>query len=168
MRSEKVNSVLFICYANICRSTTAEAVFRQKAQQAGLKLKVSSAGTHASNKGNPPDSRSVDAGRQRRYDFTDIASRRVTKEDFEEYDLILVMDSNNFNSLLAKCPFEQLHKIEYFLSFAKLGRRVRDIPDPYYAGVTAFEKVLDLIEQSSDGLIHYLKENRMTPNLSDN
>ena len=88
-------SFLFVCLGNICRSPTAEAVFRLKAEEAGLHVKVSSAGTGSWHEGEPPDSRSIKAGMRRGYDFQGQVSRKITKKDFLEYDYILAMDKNN-------------------------------------------------------------------------
>ena len=147
-------SVLFVCLGNICRSPTAEAVFRAKATQAGLRLKIDSAGTHGYHIGKGPDPRSEQAGKARGYDFSGLACRRVDDDDFEKFDYILGMDAENVKNLKKRCP-EELHaRIHLFLSFADSD--FDEVPDPYYGGLKGFELVLDLIEAASDGLLKQL------------
>jgi len=153
-------SVLFVCLGNICRSPTAEAVFRQKAKQAGLSCKIDSAGTHGYHIGKAPDKRSVEVGKARGYDFKGIQCRRVAKEDFKRFDYILAMDESNFDNLKSKAeekyPDTSFSNIHLFLDFAESA--TEEVPDPYYGGRKGFELVLDLIEQASDGLIEHIKK----------
>lgn len=145
-------SFLFVCLGNICRSPTAEAVFRLKAEEAGLHVKVSSAGTGSWHEGEPPDSRSIKAGMRRGYDFQGQVSRKITKKDFLEYDYILAMDKNNLQDLIKICPDHLIPKISLFMDFS-IGTEVDEVPDPYYGGKDGFNEVLDLIELASKGLI---------------
>mgnify|MGYP001155084707 CR=1 FL=1 len=145
-------SFLFVCLGNICRSPTAEAVFRLKAEEAGLHVKVSSAGTGSWHEGEPPDSRSIKAGMRRGYDFQGQVSRKITKKDFLEYDYILAMDKNNLQDLIKICPDHLIPKISLFMDFS-IGTGVDEVPDPYYRGKDGFNEVLDLIELASKGLI---------------
>ena len=151
----KKPSVLFVCLGNICRSPTAEAVFRHKAKEAGLAVEIESAGTHGYHIGKEPDKRSQACGSQRGYSFEGISCRRVEDGDFEHFDFILAMDESNVDNLLKVCPDEFKHKIQYFLSFT--AGPEKEVPDPYYGGKRGFELVLDLIEQASDGLIQHLQ-----------
>ena len=153
-----IRSVLFVCLGNICRSPTAHAVFRQMAKEAGLDLKIDSAGTQGYHKGAKPDARAAKAGQARGYDFSDLHARRVETSDFEEFDLILAMDDQNYQDLIAVCPQQHQHKVHRFMSFADVEEQ--QVPDPYYGGAKAFEYVLDLIEAASLGLIaHSQREN---------
>jgi len=145
-------SFLFVCLGNICRSPTAEAVFRLKAEEAGLHVKVSSAGTGSWHQGEPPDSRSIKAGMRRGYNFQGQVSRKITKKDFLEYDYILAMDKNNLQDLIKICPDHLIPKISLFMDFS-IGTGVDEVPDPYYGGKDGFNEVLDLIELASKGLI---------------
>lgn len=148
-------SVLFVCLGNICRSPTAEAVFRHKAEQAGLNVKIDSAGTHGYHIGKQPDKRSQAAGTARGYSFKGLKCRRVDASDFENFDYILAMDESNLSNLRKASPEEYHDKIRLFLSFADTDEL--EVPDPYYGGKQGFELVLDLIEAASDGLIDTLK-----------
>ncbi|MEC9261435.1 MAG: low molecular weight protein-tyrosine-phosphatase [Pseudomonadota bacterium] len=148
-------AVLFVCLGNICRSPTAEAVFRHKADEAGLKLTIDSAGTHGYHIGSAPDKRSQAAGKERGYSFKGLKCRRVSDTDFETFDLILAMDQSNLETLREMSDPEHHHKIRLMLDFA--GYENEEVPDPYYGGKKGFELVLGLIEEASDGLIRALR-----------
>ena len=148
--------VLFVCLGNICRSPTAEAVFRARAERAGLDVIIDSAGTSGWHIGEPPDPRSIEAGQARGYSFKGQASRKVVRADFGEYDYILAMDEDNLEALKNICPESYLPRIKLFLEYAP-NSPAREVPDPYYGGGDGFSRVLDLIEQASDGLIAALK-----------
>ena len=152
---ERVNSILFVCLGNICRSPTAEGVFLKKSQQAGLNVHVDSAGTAGYHIGKSPDNRSQDVAKKRGYDLTSLKSRAVAESDFETFDLIVAMDESNYADLTEKCPTALQQKIVKMMSFAT--SEFDEVPDPYYSGRKGFEIVLDLIEQASDGLINELK-----------
>jgi protein-tyrosine phosphatase len=148
-------SVLFVCLGNICRSPTAEAVFKHKAAEAGLDLFIDSAGTHGYHIGNPPDKRSQAAGVERGYSFKGLKCRRVQESDFEEFDYILAMDESNLTNLHGMCPAQYHEKVRLFLDFCDEDEK--EVPDPYYGGKKGFELVLDLIESASDGLVEHIK-----------
>ena len=149
-------SVLFVCLGNICRSPTAEAVFKQKAADAGLKLVIDSAGTHGYHIGKAPDKRSQAAGVARGYSFKGLKCRRVDESDFEKFDYILAMDDSNLSNLRGMSPSQFQGKIKLFLDFASV--EDKEVPDPYYGGKRGFELVLDLIEEASDGLIAHIQQ----------
>ena len=147
-------SVLFVCMGNICRSPTAEGVFRNLLQQQGLEdcFEVDSAGTHAYHVGNPPDGRAQQAALNRGVDLRKIRARQVCRADFESFDHILAMDRENYASLMYDCPKAHAHKIRLFLEFAP-ELKLTEVPDPYYGGDKGFEQVLDLVEQASVGFL---------------
>ncbi len=149
-------AILFVCLGNICRSPTAEAVFRRYSQQAGLSCIIDSAGTGAWHIGEPPDIRSVDYGTQRGYDFSGQAARKVIKSDFSRFDYILAMDSRNLSDLRDLCPPGYSGHLSRFLDFAPKAA-AQDVPDPYYGGADGFQTVIGLIEMASSGLIHHLQ-----------
>lgn len=152
--ADKIASVLFVCLGNICRSPTAEAVFRRKALQRAFELEIDSAGTLGHHAGAPPDKRSRLAGEAKGYRFDGLKCRRVEKNDFHVYDYILAMDNANVAQLMAICPPELQHKIQLFMSFCDT--EDLEVPDPYYGGQRGFELVLSMIEQASDGLLDKL------------
>lgn len=151
-------SILFVCMGNICRSPTAEGMFRKVLGERApeLRIEVDSAGTHAYHVGEPPDPRSQRAARRRGIDLSRQRARLVSTVDFERYDLVLAMDELNRDTLIDQCAPEFHDRIRLFLEFApQLG--LAAVPDPYYGGSTGFEYVLDLVEEASTGLIEHLR-----------
>jgi len=153
-----VLKVLFICTGNICRSPTAEGVFRHCVQSAGLakRIHADSAGTVDYHAGEAPDPRATLAARRRGYDLSRLRARQVTPRDFEQFHHLLAMDALHLAWLRRAGPVEHRHKIRLFLDFAPHLAR-REVPDPYYGAVEGFELVLDLIEEASQGLLDHLK-----------
>jgi len=149
--------VLFVCLGNICRSPTAEAVFKQRGQEAGLDIIIDSAGTGAWHAGEPPDPRAIEHGKRRGYDFSGQTARKVTSADFSQFDYVLAMDKTNLIELRRICPAGYSGHLSRFLEFAP-NTSIKNVPDPYYGGKDGFETVIDLIERASDGLIKHLKE----------
>ncbi|HVO89636.1 MAG TPA: low molecular weight protein-tyrosine-phosphatase [Casimicrobiaceae bacterium] len=150
--------VLFVCLGNICRSPTAEAVFRERALRAGLahRLTIASAGTGDWHVGEPPDRRAILHGRKRGYDLSRLRAQQVSRAHFDKFDWILAMDRSNLRVLSQLKPAEYAGRLGLFLDFAPhLG--VKEVPDPYYGGTQGFEQVLDLIEQASDALIEQVR-----------
>ena len=147
--------LLFVCLGNICRSPTAEAVFRACAARSGLEVEIDSAGTGAWHAGEPPDERAQAAGHNRGYSFDGQTARAVTDADFLDFDLILAMDAKNLKNLQSRAPDAARSNIHLFLDFAP-HLSIREVPDPYYGGADGFDHVLDLIEAASDGLIAHL------------
>jgi protein-tyrosine phosphatase len=160
--------VLFVCMGNICRSPTAEGVFRKLlAEQAPeLDVQIDSAGTHGYHAGAPPDPRACRAAERRGVDLRQLRARRVTAEDFEHFELVLAMDEQNREFLLELCPAEYHSRVRLLLEFAPHLER-REVPDPYYGGSTGFEHVLDLVEQSAAGLLDHLRRTDPPPARDD-
>ncbi len=151
--------ILFVCLGNICRSPSAEAVFRAIAAREApeLTLEIDSAGTAGYHIGDPPDPRSQEAARRRGYDMTPLRARIVDGADFERFDLILAMDTNNLEVLRKRAPAACRERVRLFLEFAP-DCGLDEVPDPYYGGPSGFEQVLDLVEEASRGLLIHLKE----------
>lgn len=152
MNYKEIKSVLFVCMGNICRSPSAEAVFRNKAKLQGLSLIIDSAGTVGAHAREKPDHRAQKVGVERGYDFDGIKARKVTVQDFEDFDLILAMDNANLDDLKKIAPPHLQYKAMLFLDFAENFEET-EVPDPYYGGANGFRYVLDLIEDASDGLL---------------
>lgn len=146
--------ILFVCMGNICRSPTAEGVFRElvRARAPDLDLEIDSAGTHDYHVGDPPDSRAIEAARRRGIDLSGQRARMVETRDFERFDLILAMDRLNRAILLDRSPERYRERIRLFTEFAPASD-VDDVPDPYYGGAIGFEHVLDLVEEAANGLL---------------
>lgn len=152
--------VLFVCMGNICRSPTAEGVFRKIVQDHAphLDVEIDSAGTHAYHVGEAPDHRAVSAAAGRGYDLSMIRARRVEDADFENFDYVLAMDEDNQALLLERCPEQYRGRIRLFLEFHE-GARERNVPDPYYGSANGFEHVLDLVVGASQGFLRELDKN---------
>ena len=150
--------VLFVCLGNICRSPSAEGVFRKLVEEHGLldQIEIDSAGTHAYHVGSPPDERAQQAASRRGINMSDMRGRRIDEGDFYIFDYVLAMDESNEYHLREMAPAEEIHKIELFLNYAP-ERSESEVPDPYYGGHTGFEKVLDMIEDASEGLLADIK-----------
>ena len=151
--------VLFVCMGNICRSPSAEGVFLQRVAESGLaqSIEVRSAGTHDYHVGGPADPRSAETAARRNIDLSKHRANQVSEQDFETYDYILAMDRVNLKHLLQICPAKHKHKVRLFLEYAH-GSDTDEVPDPYYGGPSGFERVLDLIEMASDGLIAEIRQ----------
>ena len=155
-------SVLFVCMGNICRSPTAEGVFRAIVEREGLAahIRVDSAGTHAYHIGNPPDNRSQAAARNRGVDLSRQRARRALPDDFRKFDYVLAMDRDNHADLASLCPSDQDHKLGLFLDFTD-DYPDRDVPDPYYGGGAGFELVLDMVDAASRGLLDHIRRTHL-------
>lgn len=145
-------NILFVCLGNICRSPTAEGVFRDLVVREGLadQITIDSAGTAAYHIGSSPDSRAQAEALRRGIDISGLRGRQAHGGDFETFDYVLAMDRENHGNLLAICPLDGEKRLHMFLDFAPhLGRK--DVPDPYYDG--NFNTVYDLIEEAAKGLL---------------
>ncbi len=155
--------VLFVCMGNICRSPTAEGVFRKAAAEHApdLVVSVDSAGTHGYHVGEPPDPRAVRAAMRRGVDISELRARIVVPEDFQRFDLLLAMDELNVAMLHDLGGTDHEQRVRLLLDFAPdTGRS--SVPDPYYGGSNGFEHVLDLVEEASLGLLRHLRERSVT------
>jgi protein-tyrosine phosphatase len=154
---KKKIAVLFVCMGNICRSPTAEGVFRHLVEQAGLldNIDIDSAGTHAYHVGSAPDLRAQETALRHHINLSAQRARRVTIDDFSVFDYIIAMDQDNRTDLLAICPRPYQDRVHLFLDFANSAER--EVPDPYYGQGQGFEKVITLVSQASQGLLAEIK-----------
>ena len=152
-------SVLFVCTGNICRSPTAEAIFRKLAADAGMgrRIHADSAGTHGYHVGEPPDPRAQDAAANRGYDLSGLRARRLERTDFERFDLIVAMDRGHFAVLSGMAQPPTAHKLKLMMSYARRFKE-QDVPDPYYGRPQDFERVLDMLEDAARGLLDSVAE----------
>ena len=154
---EKPFSVCFVCLGNICRSPTAEGIFLHKVKEAGLEkfFYIDSAGTAAYHVGEPANSKSQSAANKHGVDLPSKA-RRFEYADFEEFDLILAMDSNNLHNL------EDMDRKNLHTSKIKMMREFDtspddgEVPDPYYGGMQGFENVFQILDRSTQQLLDLL------------
>jgi protein-tyrosine phosphatase len=157
-------SVLFVCTGNICRSPTAEAIFRKLSADAGMAETVTadSAGTHGYHVGEPPDPRAQAAAAKRGYDLSGLRARRFEEADFHRFDLILAMDQDHYSILSHTARPPAGNKLKLMMSYARRFAE-QEVPDPYYGGPQAFERVLDMLEDAAQGLLESLRKGREVP-----
>ncbi|MFZ2162860.1 MAG: low molecular weight protein-tyrosine-phosphatase [Sideroxyarcus sp.] len=161
MNTSKVR-VLFICMGNICRSPTAEAVFRSHVTKAGLleRIHIDSAGTHDYHVGAAPDARAQQAAKQRGYDMSSLRGRQVEAQDFFRFDYVLAMDNLNLVTLERLRPDDAKSHLGLFLEFAE-HHNEWEVPDPYYGGTDGFERVLDMVEDAANGLLQHIRQQHL-------
>lgn len=154
-----MTKVLFVCLGNICRSPTADGIFRELVIREKLeqKITVDSAGTGGWHIGKAPDSRTVAAAKKRGYDLSSLRARQVSAIDFDEFDYVLAMDHNNLRDLHALKPVHYSGHLGLFLDFGSR-KHHREVPDPYYGDDGGFELVLDLVEEAAQGLLSHIRQ----------
>lgn len=154
--------ILFVCLGNICRSPTAEGVFRHKLNQAGIldgyleNIYIDSAGTGGYHIGEKPDPRSRQTALKYGVNLDGLRSRKITLQDFTDYDYILGMDQENVCNMTAICPADHQHKIKLLMDYATDCPGITEIPDPYSGGIEGFDRVYDFIDRGSEGYLAYL------------
>jgi protein-tyrosine phosphatase len=155
--------VLFVCLGNICRSPTAEGVFRDLLRREGLegRVVVDSAGTGSWHVGEAPDARARAAALRRGIDLSGQRARQLRPADFDDFDLILAMDESNRVTIEAARPAGGAAHVRLFLDYAR-DAAVREVPDPYFGEGDGFETVLDLITEASEGLIAEIRQSAST------
>ncbi len=153
----KQTKVLFVCLGNICRSPTAEGVFRAIVEREGLDatITIDSAGTSDWHVGSKADSRTIKAAASRGYDLSPLRGRQAVVEDFDSFDYILAMDRSNLSELQSLRPVSFQGHLGLFLDFAE-SSSVSEVPDPYYGGADGFDHVLDLVEDACAGLLKHI------------
>lgn len=163
LRKDRTVRVLFVCTGNICRSPTAEGLFRALVEAEGLgpMIEVDSAGTGGWHVGEPPDPRSQEAARRRGVDLSALRARQVTPADFAAFDYVVALDRGHHQALLRMAPPEHRDRLHLFLRHApELG--LDDVPDPYYGGAHGFEHVLDLVDKGCRGLLDHIRKHDLT------
>jgi protein-tyrosine phosphatase len=151
--------VLFVCWGNICRSPTAEGIFRRCVDEADLadRIEVDSAGTSDEHTGSPPDRRAQAEARKRGIDIGDQRARRVRRDDWERFDLLLVADPTVEQRLLRQAPrgapVEKVEHITAFVGADHPGGVPDEVPDPYYGGDEGFREVYDILESACAGIL---------------
>jgi protein-tyrosine phosphatase len=168
----KAVRILFVCMGNICRSPTAEGVFRKMIVGTPLedKVEIDSAATHDYQIGAAPDVRATHHAARRGIDLTSLRARQVTTSDFRYFDYVLAMDENNLEHLKAMSPTRHAHKAELFLNYSptrgQAGNQM-EVPDPYMGDDKDFERALNLIEHGCAGLLKHLLNDFANPAIGD-
>ncbi len=146
-------SVLFVCTGNICRSPTAEAVFKDKVKNDSGEFKCDSAGTHAYHTGEPPDYRSIQVAQKKGVEMSNLVARKLRPDDFEIFDLLIAMDKGHEQIMIELAEKPEYHKkIKLLLDYDDQHRGM-DMPDPYYGTMQDFENTYNLIEKGINALI---------------
>lgn len=148
--------ILFVCLGNICRSPSAESVFRKKFKEMGIAAHFDSAATSHFHINDPSDPRSIHHASLRGYEMTHLG-RQLSEKDFHDFDYIFGMDNSNIENILKVCPKELTHKVSLLTRYAS-NKDYKLVPDPYYGKEKDFELVLDIIEDCVQGIADLSKK----------
>lgn len=150
--------VLFVCLGNICRSPTAEGIFRHLVKESNLedKIQIDSCGTSAYHKGHPPDERSMKKALEHGIDISKQVSRPFINEDYYAFDYILAMDEKNLSNILEDLPHNSEAKINLMLDYSKKYNE-KSVPDPYWSEQDGFEVVFQMVLESCTNLLDRIK-----------
>ena len=160
MNNNKITRILFVCLGNICRSPAANGILEQMVAQRGLqdKIEVDSAGTYSGHRGELPDPRMRRAALERGYNLTH-RSRTVCEDDFYDFDMIIVMDDNNYERVSRLSPERKyLDKLYRMAEFMTDYPDYTYVPDPYYEGAEGFYLVLNMLENGCKVLLDKLED----------
>lgn len=152
-----MKKILFVCTGNICRSPTAEAVFRDVVMKAGRQneFEIQSAGTHGYHVGDRPDSRAIQAAKKRHISMDGITAQKLKSDDFEYFDVIIALDNGHFDFITQKSPATCKADVTLMMDYSE-NHKGMDVPDPYYGDAQGFEDVLDMLEEATQGLFKAL------------
>ncbi len=155
--------IIFVCQGNIIRSPLAENMFRHLAQEKGMgeKYQLDSAGTSAYHVGELPDHRMRQVAQEKGFQYTGKA-RQYRRDEFDQYDLIIVMDRSNLRILSSWASTEEEKKIHMMREFDPQGSTKLDVPDPYYGGLDGFDKTFEIVKRSCQGLLEALESETST------
>lgn len=149
--------ILMVCLGNICRSPLAEGILATKAMKHNLNLIIDSAGTAAYHVGNLPDERSIEVAKKYGIDLTNQRARQFRVQDFEEFDIIYAMDSENYNNILnLASSTDDENKVKLILNEIEPNSN-SSVPDPYYGGDEGFENVYQMLDTACEKIIDRLK-----------
>jgi len=151
--------ILFVCLGNICRSPSAEAVFRGFIENNGLEneFEIDSAGTSAWHAGEKADARMRRHASTRGYKLTSLSRKFSPDTDFDYFDIIVVMDNDNLRDLKSVVRGKEDEEKLFLMTDFSKEYDYDYVPDPYYGGDQGFELVIDLLEDASSGLLKHLK-----------
>ncbi|MEH6682100.1 MAG: low molecular weight protein-tyrosine-phosphatase [Sediminicola sp.] len=148
--------VLMVCLGNICRSPLAEGILRSKIDQE--QILVDSAGTAGYHVGSRPDQRSIAVAQKHGININDQRSRRFSRQDFRDFNLIYAMDRSNYRNIISLAKNEEdIKKVKLLLEETSLS--TKEVPDPYYDADEGFEEVYRLIDKACDAIANRLSHN---------
>ena len=155
--------IIFVCQGNIIRSPLAENMFRHLTQDKGVeeKYQLDSAGTSAYHVGELPDHRMRQVAQEKGFQYTGKA-RQYKRREFDQHDLIIVMDRSNLQILSSWASPEEEKKIHMMREFDPQGSANLDVPDPYYGGLDGFAKTFEIVKRSCQGLLEVLESETST------
>lgn len=146
-----------VCLGNICRSPLAEGILRDKIKKEALNWEVDSAGTSGYHDGELPDKRSIAIAKEHGLDITDQRSRKLTKQDLDNFDIIYVMDSSNYNDVMNLCETTtQKSKVRLIMNMVMPERNVA-VPDPYWED-SGFKKVYLMLDEAGAAIVKNYRE----------
>jgi protein-tyrosine phosphatase len=152
--------ILMVCLGNICRSPLADGLLRQKVSENNLAVEVDSAGTSAFHVGDAPDQRMTATAKNRGTDISFLRARQFKAKDFQEFDLIYVMDQSNLKNVLSLAKEkEDFKKVKLILN--EISNADAEVPDPYFGGQAGFEHVYDLLDEATEIIIEKIKKNQL-------
>ena len=145
--------ILMVCLGNICRSPLAEGIMNEKFKKHGVQSSADSAGTAAYHVGEPPDERSREVAAKYGIDISGQRARQFQVSDFDNFDKIYAMDSQNLTNIAALARDDKdLGKVEMILNEVYPGED-REVPDPYYGGKNGFEKVYQMLDEACEKIV---------------
>jgi protein-tyrosine phosphatase len=149
----KPTKILMVCLGNICRSPIAEGILRHKIRANNLNIITDSAGTNGLHNGEAPDLRTQQNALTHGVDISDLRSRQITQNDITNFDIVYVMDANNYNTVMALCSNDsQRSKVKLILNETTPNSNA-PVPDPYYGGADGFENVYQLLNTATDVIV---------------
>jgi protein-tyrosine phosphatase len=153
--------ILMVCLGNICRSPMAEGILRTKADEYQLKITIDSAGTGGWHAGEHPDKRAVQSARKFGVDISKLVARQFSKNDFDKFDRIFVMDNSNYNDVIDLARTEDDRRKVFLLLNADEPDSNREVPDPYYGGVDGFDRTFLLMEKACEAIVENIRREKV-------
>lgn len=150
-----------VCLGNICRSPMAEGILRTKADEYQLKITIDSAGTGGWHAGEHPDKRAVQSARKFGVDISKLVARQFSKNDFDKFDRIYVMDNSNYNDVIDLARTEDDRRKVFLLLNADEPDSNREVPDPYYGGVDGFDRTFLLMEKACEAIVENIRREKV-------
>ena len=162
--SKPAYRILFVCLGNICRSPTAEGVFRHLAESRGLSayIEVDSVGIGAWHVGNPPDPRAQQTALSNNIDLGELRARQISQQDFQTFDKIIAMDNQNLDDLTHLADPQHHHKLHLLLSFSPEIAET-DVPDPWFGQENGFVSVFNMIDAACKALLEQVCHSQHIP-----
>jgi len=151
-----MKKVLMVCLGNICRSPMAQGILEAKVKEQDLHIEVDSAGTSSYHIGQQPDKRAIAKMEEKEIDISSYRGRQITTGDFDNFDVIFVMDDYNLRDVMSLTKKEEDKKKTDMILNKVYPNQNMSIPDPYYGGEDGFENVFQLLDKACDKIIEEL------------